>query len=485
MKPRLKLSTKIFLLALANFAFIGFILVVFLALQFRQDLGSVVLMPARERMAVISRELTLEIEQSDSSDLDAIVKRHAAEVGTNLYLFLNDGRQVGGPPVTLPVEVMDELQRRPPPSGGRGGRGGPPPGGPPPGLGPGAGPGAAFNASFFWSKSDVPYWIIARVPVRSKDEEGAEPGTLVAGFSSLFANPFFGQMWTWLGLIAVAGVSSIMFWTPLVRGLTRTVDQMMHATSDIADGKFDVEIRSKRQDELGLLAGSISRMAGRLENFVKGQRRFLGDVAHELRTPLGRMQIALEILERRAEESSAGYISDMKEEVALMSDLTDQLLTFAKAELRPDSVMLVPTKISEIVDRVVQVEASGADIHVDVNPELQALAEPEYLFRSVSNLVRNSLRYAAGAGPIEITAQADNQNVLITVADSGPGVPENALEKIFEPFFRIDKSRDRKTGGTGLGLAIVRTCVEACQGSIECRNRKPSGLSVTLRLARA
>jgi two-component system sensor histidine kinase CpxA len=153
--------------------------------------------------------------------------------------------------------------------------------------------------------------------------------------------------------------------------------------------------------------------------------------------------------------------------------------------MRADAVSLVPTNVAAVVERVVQLEAPGADVRVSVPPSLHALAEPDYLFRSLSNLVRNSLRYAGGAGAVDISADADDESVRITVADSGPGVPENALEKIFEPFFRLDTSRDRRTGGTGLGLAIVRTCVEACHGSIECRNRVPSGLSVTLRLTRA
>jgi two-component system sensor histidine kinase CpxA len=479
MKPRLTLSKKIFLLAVANFAFVGLVFVAFVLLQFRQDLQSTLFTPARDRMGSISRELTQEIQDHDASDVDQIVQRYSSELGLDLYLFRNDGRQLAGPPVSLPREIQDELLRSPPgiPRGAPtvGGRGEKRPPPPPGGL-------AVFLMS---AKGDVPYWIGARMPVRSRGEAEDQRATLFVGFSSLWNNPFLSQMWTWFGIIGVAALFSVLFWLPLVRGLTRSIDQMMRATATIADGNFDVQVSSKRSDELGLLAGSITRMASRLETFVKGQKRFLGDVAHELRSPLGRMRIASEILERRDEGNAARYVTDIKEDVELMSDLTDQLLAFAKAELRPETVSLVPTKVADVVQRVVQVEAAEANVRVDVSPELHAMAEPEYLFRSISNLVRNSLRYAAGDGPIEITAKANDKDVLITVADSGPGVPEEALEKIFEPFYRLDTSRHRKTGGTGLGLAIVRTCMEACQGSIECRNRQPSGLMVTLRLARA
>ena len=245
-----------------------------------------------------------------------------------------------------------------------------------------------------------------------------------------------------------------------------------------------MRVGTERRDELGGLATSIDRMASRLEAFVMGQKRFLGDIAHELRSPLGRMQIASEILERQTGTNSNSQLTDMKEDIGLMSDLTQQLLVFAKTDLKPDSVSLRPVRIANVLNRAANVERSGtADIQIDVEPNLMAHAESEYLFRAVSNLIRNSIRYAGDSGPIEVSARAEANDVLVTVADSGPGVPDDMVEKIFEPFFRVDTSRTRKTGGTGLGLAIVQACVEVCQGSIECRNRKPSGLTVTLRLA--
>jgi two-component system sensor histidine kinase CpxA len=121
---------------------------------------------------------------------------------------------------------------------------------------------------------------------------------------------------------------------------------------------------------------------------------------------------------------------------------------------------------------------------VEVAPDLAALADETMLCRSVANVLRNSIRYAAEAGPILVSAKRSNGDVLITIADCGPGVPEDALSQIFEPFYRLDESRNRRTGGAGLGLAIVKTCIEACGGSVSCRNRPASGLETTLRLRR-
>jgi two-component system sensor histidine kinase CpxA len=133
---------------------------------------------------------------------------------------------------------------------------------------------------------------------------------------------------------------------------------------------------------------------------------------------------------------------------------------------------------------VLEREEVGPDqVRVQIPPGLEVRAEPELLERAVGNLVRNALRYAGGSGPIEITAERTHHEVILRIGDSGPGVPEESLPKLFEPFYRPDASRTRESGGTGLGLAIVKTCIEACGGSVTARLREPTGLEVALRLA--
>jgi two-component system sensor histidine kinase CpxA len=108
--------------------------------------------------------------------------------------------------------------------------------------------------------------------------------------------------------------------------------------------------------------------------------------------------------------------------------------------------------------------------------------DTELLTRALSNLLRNAVRYAGEAGPITVSAQREQDEVKIIVADRGPGVPAHDLPRIFDPFYRADASRDRETGGVGLGLAIVKTCIESCGGAVSCRNLEPAGLEVTIRL---
>jgi two-component system sensor histidine kinase CpxA len=198
------------------------------------------------------------------------------------------------------------------------------------------------------------------------------------------------------------------------------------------------------------------------------------------------MQVGLGILERQIQPQEQHYVGSLKEEIETMSNLTDQLLAAAKGELRPEEVRLEPVAVADVINRAVKAERTpDSNIEVAADPGIRALADPQQLFRAVANVLRNAIRYAGQNGPIRISAEKVEDRVKVIVADSGPGVPEEALENLFTPFYRVDASRDRRSGGTGLGLAIVRTSVEACGGSVECRNRKPSGLEVTISLPSA
>ena len=166
-----------------------------------------------------------------------------------------------------------------------------------------------------------------------------------------------------------------------------------------------------------------------------------------------------------------------------MSQLTDELLQFARAETIHEPVTLIRTNVADAVQIAIQRELTeGADISVAVDPSLYVQANTEFLIRSLANVLRNAVRYAAYRGPIRVSANRRDDRVVIRVTDCGPGVPEDSLDKIFAPFYRTDNARDRQTGGAGLGLAIVRTYIESCGGTVECRNRRPSGLEVLIQL---
>jgi two-component system sensor histidine kinase CpxA len=198
------------------------------------------------------------------------------------------------------------------------------------------------------------------------------------------------------------------------------------------------------------------------------------------------MQMALGILEQRADEKQKAYVEDVREEVQQMSSLVNELLSFSKASLEPAAVKLQAVDLRAVVEQAAKRE-SGDDVNlkIDVADGLRVMADAELLQRSLANLIRNAIRYAGDAGPITVSALSDNQLVTIKVADCGPGVPESALAQIFDPFYRPEPSRDRESGGVGLGLSIVKTCVESCGGKVTCQNRQPSGFEVSIQLTAA
>jgi two-component system sensor histidine kinase CpxA len=242
-------------------------------------------------------------------------------------------------------------------------------------------------------------------------------------------------------------------------------------------------VAARRSDELGLLGASLNNMAGRLQEFVTGQKRFLGDIAHELCSPLARMELALGVLDQRADEKQRAYVADVRDEVREMSALLNELLCFTKAGLRAE-IHLVPVSLAQCVRQAAGREASPqAEVFVEIDDALQVMADPQLLGRAVSNVVRNAIRYAGEAGPIHISAQARGSQIILRVRDQGPGVPDATLSRLFDPFFRPEAARTRETGGTGLGLAIVKSCVEACGGSVAVRNAQPAGLEVEFLLS--
>jgi len=265
--------------------------------------------------------------------------------------------------------------------------------------------------------------------------------------------------------------------------MSRSFARMTNATQQIASGRFDVRLNARRRDELGSLSEAIDQMAERLDGFVKGQKRFLGDIAHELCSPLAKLQMALGILEQRAEAGEKPYVKSASEKASQIATLVGELLSFSKASFGAAAVHVQPVPVREAAEEAIRQEAAdGAEVRLDVPSDLTVVADRDLLVRALANLLRNSLRHGGLAGPISIAAEGAGNDIAITLSDQGPGVPDEELPKIFDAFYRVEPSRPRGSGGTGLGLAIVKACIESCSGSVTARNRQPQGLEVVVRL---
>lgn len=333
------------------------------------------------------------------------------------------------------------------------------------------------------TKNPTRYWAGTRIFLFAGPSKPPFTGMLVAVSDSVTGNGFFFDPFPWIAVAGVVILLSVVVWIPMVRNITRPLARMTHVAEEIASGRFDVTIIGKREDEIGRLGNAINHMTSRLSGLVNGQKRFLGDVAHELGSPIARIQFGLGILEQHVDFENRTRVDDVMEDVRHMSNLVNELLSFSKAEMTKSRVALQSMELLPIVEKTVQREKkSETEILVQVNPEIRVLADPELLIRAFSNIIRNALKYAADAGPVSIIAETGKDQVIIRVRDHGPGVPEEHLDQIFEPFFRPEPSRDRDSGGVGLGLAIVRTCIEACEGTVSAGNLHPRGFEVTIRL---
>jgi two-component system sensor histidine kinase CpxA len=482
MKARASIPVKILLLSFLNVALLGLVFVVFVRVQYRADLSSLLLSPGRDRILAISRLIALELPETDRGEWNRLLAQYASANHGVCYLFASDGPQLAGPPVNLPSGVLDTIRQdfHPPPYESEGAHGPrrskfelmPPP--PPPPV--------------FLIKTNAPtcYWVGVRVPVWGESAAKPVHGALVWTFSSLWTNPLLFDYKPWLAVVIVVILLSVACWLPLIRGLTRSISQLTSATGAIAQGRFETKLSVNRGDELGQLSQAINDMAERLAGFVRGQRRFLGDIAHELCSPIARIQVGLGVLEQRAEDNQKAYVLGVQEEVEHMSGLINELLSFSKAGMNASTTPLTRVNVADTVRQVLQREGGAeARIATHIDAQLEVMAHPDYLSRSLANILRNAIRYAGDAGPIEVSASEKGGMVSIIVADSGPGIPAAELEEVFKPFYRPEFARQRETGGVGLGLAIVKTCVEACGGTIQCRNRSPKGLEVEIRLTAA
>lgn len=396
---------------------------------------------------------------------------------------LNPGPPAGGPPPPRP-EFDPSDGRPPPPEAGEGNR--PPrpqaelavpPGGQAAGWVPTCRPAFLMHAA-----NGDGYWagVLLHLPARGKPPR--QPILLLIRADRLDGSGMFFDFkpWLWGGLAVL--LLSLAFWTPFVWGITRYLHRLTAAADSIAAGRFQVSLPPRGHDELGNLGRTIEAMAARLEHLIAGQKRFLGDAAHELCAPLARIRTGLGILEMKLSTADLTALASIEADTAELATLVEEILAFSRAGARAPACQTLA--VEPLVREVIAREAPDMAVELAIPPGLTAMADPLLLARALGNLVRNA-RLHAGAQPrVTIHATEEPQAAAITVTDDGPGVPPGELPRLFEPFYRLDRSRSRDTGGSGLGLAIVRSAIETCGGTATASLPAAGGFAVTLRLPR-
>ncbi len=475
---RLPLYGKVLLWFLVNLGLLAALGYGFMRMQFRLSLDWMLAGPSGERIEKLADGLSSELGRLPESGWSEVLNRYQAGSGLTLALFGNDGLQKLGQPLEVPREVRAKLINKriasdlpPPPRADRPAR----PREPRPRN-------EAPRKPPFMLRTDHPtlYWAGIEIPLASGEGEARWPLTLTLVSDSLTAGGFLFDPWPWAALAAIALALSALVWLPLVGGITRAIRRLNEAARSVARGGFDVRVPAARHDELGELASSVNAMAQQLGDYVEQQRRITRDVAHELCSPIARMQMALGVVEQRGTPEQAGYLKKLDVELQHMAKLVEEVLAFSKAERLAEGAEPEDVGLADLVQSVVAREAGGFEVRISVPADLHIQTRREALDRALGNVLRNAVRYAGHAGPIEIQATQSNGKTHLRVADEGPGVLPEALPRLFEPFYRPEAARARHTGGSGLGLAIVKRCIEACGGEVCARLRDPRGLEVEL-----
>jgi two-component system sensor histidine kinase CpxA len=281
----------------------------------------------------------------------------------------------------------------------------------------------------------------------------------------------------------------------LARHISRPLVKLAGAANALADGRLHTRVGSRitrRHDEVGRLARDFDRMAERIEALVAGQRRLLGDVSHELRSPLARLTVAGGLARRSAPAESAEYFDRIDTETTRLDRLIEQLLTLARIESTVDDELRGEVNFTELVQEVVsdgdfEARASGKRVTLVAGGETVLHGRADLLRSAVENIVRNAIRYTRPGTAVEVRLERSEQSqsskhVMLTVRDHGPGVPDTKVADIFRRFWRASGSPTESPDGAGLGLAIADSVIRVHGGTIGAANEGQGGLLVTIEL---
>jgi two-component system OmpR family sensor kinase len=345
--------------------------------------------------------------------------------------------------------------------------------------------------------SDGRMWFAAApifsAPDRDQDRQGSTPlGILEAALQRRFRVPPLWRPVLTVGLVLLVVAIGA---APLARRISRPVERLTAATRRFGSGELGYRLPPpwpwRKGDELGELTQAWNDMAERIETLVRGQKELLANVSHELRSPLARLRMALELLPVAPE--GAARVRDMEDDLGELERLIDDLLTASRLEARGRELALAPVAAHSLLLTLAERAARDArfidrPLVVDGDPggaELWALADAELLGRALWNLVENAAKY--GAPPIRAWAERAGERIRFHVSDEGPGIPESERERVFEPFYRADRARTPGVrAGVGLGLTLARRIAEAHGGTIHiAAAHGERGCLVTLELPAA
>lgn len=305
--------------------------------------------------------------------------------------------------------------------------------------------------------------------------------------------PFYGIPLHFLVRLSIALIISGLACYLLARYLTKPIVTLGNATRQLAAGNLSTRVIPslwKGKDEISELAVDFDIMAERIEKLLTAQRNLLRDVSHELRSPLARLNVALELCRQQFGSEAGKPLDRIEREAERLNELIGQILTVNKSESGASEFITTKVDLAKLVREITadadyEAKSRNRSVVSTVVPCIME-GDPDLLRRAIENVVRNAVRYTEENSSVEVVLRNvenhDRRQAEITIRDYGTGIPEEDLSQVFEPFYRADEGRDRDSGGVGLGLAITKAAVRQHGGNIQAENAPGGGLIVTITL---
>ena len=297
-------------------------------------------------------------------------------------------------------------------------------------------------------------------------------------------------IWAGFRLLVALLVSGLICYL-LARYISKPILKLRSAVNQVEQGNYDIEVASEfknRNDEIAGLASDFDQMSAEIKSQFQQREDLLRDISHELRSPLARMRIASELIKSKSLTPNLSEVERIETEIHRLDELIGEIIDFSRLENQSAEISQQQFDLLELVNSIIddvnfEGKAESKQVLLDTNSQQIPLNANKILIaRAMENILRNAMKYTAANTNVRCSVDILRNTVSIRVKDQGPGVPEQQLEKIFEPFYRLSKSRDRDSGGTGLGLAISRRAIELHGGEIKAINASDDGLVITIRL---
>jgi len=343
------------------------------------------------------------------------------------------------------------------------------------------------HGNYLRGERDMPPEGLLRVPIEADDEIVgyiAWPKAPRHPEQQEFAHK---QLMHIVRIAPIALLVAAVFAALITALIVRPIRQLSGGTAALARREFGTRLPEDRRDELGALATDFNRLAAALEGYDMRQKQWLADLSHELRTPLTVLRGELEAVIDGLRPADAGSLRSLRQEVGRLEALIEDLRLVALADSGGLRLNMSTTDVGTLVQQAAarfreRMAARGFELKIEAEPNLLAQLDAQRFEQVLANLLENALSHAAPPGPIGVAARREGTQVLVAVTDAGPGVPTDALPRLFDRLYRVESARSRAGGGAGLGLSICKSIVEAHGGTIVAQASAQNGLEIRITL---